>query len=323
MIGGIVIAIIIFSLLLIKGADWVIVAIRRISLGSTAKAFTISAIVLALGTSFPELFVGITSALEGTPSLSLGVVAGSNIANITLVGGLAALIVGRIRIHGEYLKREVWIALVAGLLPSILLIDGQLSRVDGLILLAVYGAYSSSFFRQRFIQIGEEQSEEGFVYRFVRRFSHITAEKKREIGRLFVGLALMLFSADMIVKLAIFLGDLANVPNLFVGLVIVAIGTSLPELAFSLRSLKEHEPSMFIGNLLGSTIVNSTLVLGMVSLIQPIVITALSQYYVAVFAFFAVFLSFWFFIRSKHRMDRWEAGVLLLLYLAFVLVELF
>jgi len=319
MIGGIVIAIIIFSLLLIKSADWIIVAIRRISLGSTAKAFTISAIILALGTSFPELFVGITSALEGNPSLSLGVVTGSNIANIALVGGVAAVIVGRIRMQGDYLKREVWIALVAGLLPTALLIDGQLTRVDGLILLVIYGAYSSSFFRQRFIQIGKEQSEEGFVYRFLRRFNHIDAQKKRELGRLFVGIALMLFSADMIVKLATLLAEIANVPSLFVGLVIVAIGTSLPELAFSLRSLEEHEPSMFIGNILGSTIVNSTLVLGVVSLIHPIEVVALNKYYVAAFAFFVVFLTFWFFLRSKHQLDRWEGGVLILLYLAFVL----
>ena len=179
MIGGSILLIIILSLVLIKSADWVIVAIRRISKDSKTAAFTLSALILALGTSFPDLFVGITSAIEGKPNLALGVVIGSNIANISLVAGVTALVVGRIRVHGTYLKRDVWIALAAGVLPLILVLDTKLSRVDGLILLAVYFAYASSFFRTRFIQIGEEQKQENFIYRFVRKFYNIDTEKKR------------------------------------------------------------------------------------------------------------------------------------------------
>lgn len=320
MIPGIIILLIILSFFLIKSADMVIVAIRRISKESKAHAFTISAIILALGTSFPELFVGITSALEGAPSLSLGDVTGSNIANIALVGGLAAFFVGRVNVHGDYLRREVWISLLAGVMPLILLLDRRLSRVDGLILLAVYFAYATSFFRVRFIQIGQEQQQESFVYRFLRQFNHIAAERKREFGRLFVGLALLLFSADVIIRLATFLASLAQIPEFVIGLVIVAIGTSLPELAFSLRSLREHEPSMFFGNLLGSTIANSTLIIGIVSLIHPIELVAINAYFTSVAAFIIVFLSFWYFIRTKHRLDRWEAGVLLLFYLTFLVV---
>jgi len=318
---GIVLAIIILSLLLIKSADWVIIAIRRISKDMSIKAFTISAIILAVGTSLPELFVGITSALEGTPEIALGTVTGSNIANISLVAGFTALVVGRVRVHGKYLNRDVWIALVAGMLPLILLIDQNLSRVDGLVLLAVYFAYATSFFRRRFLEIGREQQEESFFYRFIRKFSNIDAERKREFGRLFVGLALLLFSADAIVKLATQLASQANIPNFVVGLVIVAVGTSLPEFAFSLRSLKEHEPSMFFGNLLGSTIANSTLVIGIVAIIHPITVTDVNKYLIAVLAFVVIFISFWYFIRSKHRLDRWESGVLIILYLIFVIAE--
>jgi cation:H+ antiporter len=323
MTGPIIIVIILFSLLLIKSADWVIIAIRRISKDTSAKAFTISAIILAIGTSFPELFVGITSALEGTPEISLGDVTGSNIANISLVAGVTALVAGRVRVHGKYLRRDVWIALVAGMLPLVLLIDQELSRVDGLILLAVYFAYASSFFRRRYLEIGREQQEESFFYRFIRKFNHIDAEKRREFGRLFVGIAIMLFSADAIVRLAMYLASTANIPNFVVGLVIIAVGTSLPEFAFSLRSLEEHEPSMFFGNLLGSTIANSTLVIGIVSIIHPITVVAVNKYLIAVLAFVIIFISFWYFIRSKHRLDRWESGVLLILYLTFVIAEFF
>lgn len=300
----------------------VVVAIRRLSRQTQTKVFTISAIVLALGTSFPEFFVGITSALEGTPTLSLGDITGSNIANIALVGGLTAFSVGRVRVYGEYLKRDVWIALVAGMLPLILLLDRTLSRVDGLILLAVYMGYATSFFRARFIQIGREQQEESFIYRFVRKFNHMDSHKKKELGRLFAGIAIILFSADAIVRLATYLASLANIPNFVIGLILLAVSTSLPEFAFSLRSLEEHEPSMFFGNLLGSTIVNSTLVIGTVSIIHPIEIHAVNEYFIAVAFFIMIFLSFWYFIRTKHRLDRWEAAMLLVLYATFVIAEL-
>jgi cation:H+ antiporter len=321
MIPSLILIIVFFSFVLIKAADMVIVATRRLSRETHTKVFVLSAVILALGTSFPEFFVGLTAALEKSPNLSLGDVTGSNIANIALIGGLAAFFVGRVNVRGEYIKREVGIALVAGMLPLILLIDGSLSRVDGLILLASYFAYATSFFRERFIQIGEEQREESFIYRFLRQFNHINARKKREMGRLFVGVALLLFSADVIVKSAVFLASLAHIPEFVVGVIIVAIGTSLPELAFSIRSLEDHEPQMFFGNLLGSTIANSTLVIGTVAIIYPIQLAAANKYYVASAVFLIVFLGFWIFIRTKHRLDRWEALLLLMMYLVFVIVE--
>ena len=319
MVGGLIFVIILFSFILIKSTDLVVVAIRRISKQSKTKVFALSVIILALGTSFPELFVGITSALEGAPIISLGDVTGSNIANIALVGGLAAFLAGRVRVHGEYMKREIWVALIASIIPLVLLLDGRLSRVDGLVLLAVYLANATSFFRTRYVQIGKEQQEENFVYRFLRQFNHIDTEKKREFGRLFVGIALMLFSADIIVKVAVYLASTIQMPEFVIGLVVVAIGTSLPEFAFSLRSLKEREPSMFFGNLLGSTIANSTLVIGLVALIKPIELVVVNEYFVAVVAFILIFLSFWYFIRTKHRLDRWEAAMLLILYVMFVI----
>ena len=319
MLGGLIFVMILFSFVLIKSTDMVVIAVRRISKQSKTKVFALSAIILALGTSFPELFVGITSALEGAPSLSLGAVTGSNIANIALIGGLAAFMAGRVRVHGEYMKREIWVALAASIIPLVLLLDGNLNRVDGLVLIAVYLANATSFFRTRYIQIGEEQQEEIFVYRFLRQFNHIDSKKKREFGRLFVGIALMLFSADIIVKVAVHMASTINIPEFVIGLVMVAVGTSLPEFAFSLRSLKEREPSMFFGNLLGSTIANSTLVLGLVALISPIKVVAVNEYSVAVVAFILIFITFWYFIRTKHRLDRWEAGMLLIMYVIFVI----
>jgi cation:H+ antiporter len=321
MIGGLILLLLIFSFLLIKSADLVIVALRRISRQTKTGVFALSAVILALGTSFPELFVGITSAIEKAPNLTLGVVIGSNIANIALVAGLTALVVGKVHVQSNYLKRDVMVALVAGILPMILILDGKLSQVDGLILLVTYGAYASSFFRRRFEEIAQEHKKESFFYRFLRRFNQISTKKTKEYGRLFIGIALLLFSADTIVKISMQMALFAKIPIFVIGLVVVAIGTSLPEFVFSLRSLEEHQPSMFFGNLLGSTIANSTLIIGATSLIHPVTVVAVDQYFMAAMAFILVFGCFWYFIRTKHRLDRWEALLLLLLYVTFLVVE--
>ncbi|MFH1863826.1 MAG: sodium:calcium antiporter, partial [bacterium] len=120
---------------------------------------------------------------------------------------------------------------------------------------------------------------------------------------------------------AISLASLVGVPVFLIGIIFVAIGTSLPELAFSLRAVKDKEPTMFFGNLLGSTIINSTLIVGLAAVISPIEVVAFNEYIVSGIFFVVVFLAFWYFIRSKYRLDKWEAVVLLGLYLTFVLLE--
>jgi cation:H+ antiporter len=320
MVPGLILLLILFSFILVKSADLIIVAIRRIAKQTKTGLFALSAVILAVSTSFPELFVSIASAIEKEPGITLGIIVGSNIANISLVAGITAFIVGKVQVHGDFLKRDALIALVAGIMPLILVLDGELSRVDGLVLLAMYGAYATGFFKGRFLEIAEEHKKESFYYRLLRKINHINGTRTKEFGKLFVGVALLLFSADVIVRLSTQLALTAGIDIFIIGLILVAAGTSLPELAFSLRSLEDHQPSMFFGNLLGSIIANSTLVVGTAAVIYPIKMVARSEYMIAVGAFLLIFTTFWYFIRSKHRLDRWEAGVLLLLYLTFLLV---
>lgn len=314
-------SLIIFSFVLIKAAEWVIVSLRRIAKRTKTNVFIISAFILAIGTSLPELFVGITSAIEKTPNIALGVVLGSNIANIALITGIITLIVGRITVHESYFKKDVFLALVAGLLPLALMADGVLGRVDGLILLSAYAAYASSFFKDRYQEIAKEHLKESFFYKFWREINHIDFNITKEYGRLFVGLGALLFSAEMLIGSAIKIASSIGIPVFVIGLIAVAIGTSLPELVFSIKSVKEGQPTMFFGNLLGSTIANSTLIIGLTSVIHPIIIVSFIDYTNAVVAFIVIFFTFWLFIRSKHRLDRWEGGILVLLYIIFILVE--
>lgn len=316
-----ILSLIFFSFVLIKSAEWVIIALRRIARKSKVGVFAISAIILAVGTSLPELFVGISSSIEGLPNISLGVVLGSNIANTALITGMVALILGRINVHGDYLKRDVFMALIAGLLPLALMADRILGRVDGLVLLFVYASYTASFFKDKFAEITNEHSKESFFYRFLREINHIDFDVSKEYGKLFISLALMLFSSQMIISTSQEMAMIIGIPIFVVSLVILAIGTSLPEFVFSLKSIKGGEPKMFFGNLLGSTIANSTLIIGLTAVISPINITSFNDYRNAIIAFVIIFISFWLFIRTKHRLDRFEALILILMYLIFILFE--
>jgi len=318
---ALIIALFVLTFVLIKVSDHVVIAVRRLSRATHISAFVLSVIILSIGTTLPELFVSTTSALNGLSSLSLGVILGSNIANIALVTGIAALTMGSIRVDSNFVKREIWMALAAGALPILLIVDGRLSRVDGLILLAIYAAYTTSFLKIKFREIIESNKKENFVYRFWRRLNHIESTRTKEYGRLFIGIAILLFCADLIVKTAISLASLVGVPVFLIGIVFVAIGTSLPELAFALRAVKDKEPTMFFGNLLGSTIINSTLIVGLAAVISPIQVVAFNEYLVSGIFFVAAFLVFWYFIKSKLRLERWEAAILLGLYLFFVLLE--
>ena len=164
---------------------------------------------------------------------------------------------------------------------------------------------------------------ESFVYRVLTKTRSIDSQKTKEYGRLFIGVALLLFSADAIVKLSTTISELAGFGVFAIGLIIVAAGTSLPEFAFSLKSIERKEPTMFFGNLLGSIIANSTLVLGLSALIHPINVGLENGFLIASVAFAIAFLTFWHFIRTKLSLERKEGIVLLLIYLVFLAVELF
>ncbi len=307
-----------FSILLIKATEILVINLRSLAKRTRMGRFAVTTIVLALATSLPELFVGITSAYEGLPNLALGNVIGSNIADLSLVVGGAALIGGTLRVRGSFLKTDLAYAFLAGLAPIILLLDHSLSRLDGLILLFLYGFYNFLILaeRRRHLAKGRE-AKEGVIHQLIRRLNH--KEAGREIGWIFLGVALLLFSADMLVRMARKVAFGLNIPLLLIGLFLVAIGTSLPELAFEIKSLREKEPKMFFGDLLGSIVANGTLIIGLTAFIRPIVIRAFEEYLLATITYVVIFLIFYFFIRTKQKLERWEGAFLIGFYLAFLL----
>lgn len=308
-----------FSLLLIKATDILVANLKSFSQATRLGQFVVTTFLLALATSLPELFVGITSALEGSPNLALGNVIGSNIADLSLVIGGAALIGGTVSVHGVFLRRDVFYTFLAGAAPMVLLFDKNLSRVDGLILLSLYGFYNIWVFTEHYRKLIVSE-EEGFIRRLIRRISH--RGTKTELSWIFLGIALLLFSADMLVRIAERMALALNIPILLIGLFLVAVGTSLPELAFELKAVRERQSGMVFGDLLGSVVANSTLIIGIATLISPMRIRAFGEYLLATMVFVLIFGLFYLFIRTKRKLERWEGAILLGIYLIFIFLEL-
>ncbi|MFC1654021.1 calcium/sodium antiporter [Patescibacteria group bacterium] len=317
-----VFGVLLFSMLLVKATDIVTDGLHDLAEKISVNAFGLTAFVLALATSLPELFVGITAAVHGNPEISMGNVIGSNIANLSLVLGGAALVAGSVKAYDEFLSGEVFHTFLAGSLPLLLLIDGSLTRLDGVLLLVVYLLYNLTVLQERREEMVKSKKKQISWYRRL-WFKIADKDVERSVGKLVIGVALMIASADMLVRIAEQAAIRLNLPMALVGMVLVAIGTSLPELSFGIAALKKKETEMALGNILGSVVANSTLILGITALLSPFDLDGgLRSYLIATIAFVVVFGFFWVFVRSKKQLDRWEGLVLLLMYAVFVIFEL-
>ena len=321
MLAGQLAGFFIFGYLLIQATDRLVVELRGLSSVTRIGKFGLTAFILAFATSLPELVVGIASALEGRPSLSLGNILGSNIANISLVVGGAAIIGGSVKVMGEFLRRDLFSAFLAGSLPLLLLIDGVLSRTDALVLFAVYVWFTTTALRKTSEELASyQESGTPLWHRVILKFNQRAVRKHS----LWMGLwiLVLLFSAEMLVKMSVSLAGSMGIPVILVGLFFISIGTTLPEFAFEVRALRSGEPAMIFGNLIGSIVANSTLIIGLVALIRPIQLDGGFQpYLLATAAFVILFGLFWVFVSTKRTLERWEGVLLLLVYLLFAYFE--
>lgn len=308
------------AFVLIKSSEQAIVAARRIGNKLGTGTFLISVLVLALGTSLPELFVGINSSVADKSSLSLGNIMGANVANLSLIAGMAALVVGHVSVHGGYIKKDIALAFAAGLLPLVLAIDGNLSRLDGIVLLISYAAFTYVLISDKFAESGVK-SENAYWHRFWMRFSHVDSSYVKEFIRLFVSLVFLLLSANFVVKLAIEISEIIHLPVFLVGLLVISVGTTLPEMVLSLRCLEDNQPSVFFGNILGSIVINSTLIVGLAAFISPVKDIDFSHFARAAAGFVAAFIVFGILSRKSGGIGRLGATLLLIVYIMFVVVQ--
>jgi cation:H+ antiporter len=316
-----VLGIVISCVFLILSTRFAINAFEKLVVKLKVDGLVLAAIMVALSTSLPELFVGVAAALEGTPEISLGNVLGSNVANVSLVIGGASLIAGSVSVVGEFMKREFMAAFLAGLMPLVLILDGKLSRLDGIVLLVAYAFYIRDVvIAGKHKSLAERGSKKhGLLTRLEWiRSNHVDGWAMK----LMLGIAGVVVGADLLVRFASSLASDLGVPAFLIGILVVSVGTSLPELVLETQAIRKKDVALVFGDLLGSTVANSTLIIGITTLIHPIKVTSISKYFVAGGSFIAVFSLLWAFSMTKKKLDRWEALVLLGLYVMFVGLEL-
>ena len=279
-----------------------------------AKKFQISPLVIgltvvAMGTSAPEVAASVAAALRNNPNIALGNVYGSNIANLALVGGLCAII-SPISIRMSTLKREMPVMLGVGLLLLPLLSDSFLSRAESIILLCLFaGLITLTVYYAR-------KKPETFV---AETDSNNTKEKSLLINFVFVaiGLAGLAFGAEITVKGAVVIGAKAGLSNAVIGLTIVAIGTSLPELVTCLVPTFKGHDDISIGNLVGSNIFNTLLVTGTAGVIKPFEVVGRLKgfdYWVMI----SVCAGFLFLGIIQKKISRTGGAILLACYVIYI-----
>jgi len=224
----------------------------------------IGMVIIGFGTSAPELAVSAMAASDGNPGLALGNGYGSNITNIALIVGLTAII-APIAVHSQVIRKELPLLVVLTLIAGVQLIDGELSRLDGWVLLGVFAAVMGWSIYQGIRGKGDPLGGDAE--------SEIVAHPmplKTAVIWLVIGLILLIVSSRLLVWGAVAIAQSLGVSDLIIGLTIVAIGTSLPELASAIAAVKKNEHDLILGNILGSGIFNTLAVVGLAAAIQPL-----------------------------------------------------
>lgn len=272
-------------------------------------------ILVGFSTSLPELFVGIASAMRGEPEIALGNILGANIANLSWIVGGAAMMAGSIPVIGDYLRKDLWVTIGVGLLPLFLISDGGLTQLDGLVLILVYFLYVRDMVRGKNNLLKHHKM---MTQKRVRHHFKTVVEYVTEVVKLLIAFGVLIVSSSMLISVAIRMSSSFGVSVFWVGLLLISFGTTLPELALSLMASEKREMSLVLGNILGSVVVNSTLILGIIVMIRPLKYEGTIQSGIAGLFLLVAMGFFWMFTRSKHKLERWEGMVLVGIYAMFV-----
>lgn len=280
-------------LLLVKGADFLVDSASRIAKRFGVSDFIIGLTIVAVGTSIPELAAAISASLEGETGFIVGNVIGANLSNICLVLGMTGLF-SVIRSTNTGLKRDGFIMLAVFLLLYLFIILGKLGMLGGILFIAIFAAYLAFLSRAK-DDLGTEGEFHGFVRFFVKfeyvrvitgqiRSAKIAFEPKRFKGRpsmarrqhvkdaalVVLGIAMVIVGAELLIDGAVSIATDLHVGSGVIGLTIVSLGTTLPEITVSVNAARKRIEGLALGNTMGSCVTNVLLVLGVSSLIRPL-----------------------------------------------------
>ena len=315
MINGLLfssLAVIVGFVFLVWGADRFVHGAAATARNLGISPMIIGLTIVGIGTSAPEILVSAIAAWQGNPALGVGNALGSNITNIALVLGATALITPLL-VKSETLRREYPVMFSIMLLALVLLIDGEMSRLDGWILMLGLGLMILWMVLQ-----GLRRDHDPMEAEYEQEIPRISTP--RALLWLALGMVLLLGSSRALVWGAVNIAHALGISDLIIGLTVVAVGTSLPELAASVISALRKEPDIAIGNVIGSNMFNLLAVLGLPGVImphalEPEVLSRDFPYMIGLsIALFAMAYGF----KGDGRLNRWEGLLLLLAYFAYL-----
>lgn len=296
--------------LLIKGADWLVSGATSLAKKYHVSDLVIGLTIVAFGTSMPEMVVNVIASVQGFNDIVLGNVLGSNIANLFLILGITGIIYPLV-VQSSTTWREIPLSLLAIILLFLLannlfLFEGPvISRYDGLILLLMFGVFMFYIYRLSKADTAPNDvvvnNMSGFkIYAFI-----------------IVGLAGLVIGGRLVVDNAVKIATVLGLSEKIIGFTIVAIGTSLPELATSVVAALKKNTNIAVGNIIGSNIFNIFLVIAISSVVSPVTFNVSFNTDIYLLAGGTLFLFAAMFTGGRKRLDRWEAAVLLLVYLTY------
>ena len=309
------VAVFIVSLIaLVKSADWFTEGAEELGVFLGVPSYVVGVTIVAIGTSLPELVSSIFAVAKGSPEIVAGNAVGSNITNIFLVLGLAAILGGRLKVSRDIVKIDLPMLASSAALLGFTAIDGTISRGDGLILFAgalIYGVYGVTMSRPSRVTQAKIEAA-------------ITEDLKLERGRLrplvvlkLLGAAVVLyFAAEYTIRAVIELSTLIDVGTDVIAISAVALGTSLPELVVSVVAARRGKLEIAIGNVLGSNVFNAFAVVGIPALISPLPVS--HSVLTIGLPFMAVATVLYFFMAQDREVTRWEGMPLVLFYILFL-----
>lgn len=299
------------ALLYISG-ELIVRGLVRLSRHFKVTEFFVAFFVMAFAATLPNVFVGVTSALQGIPELSFGDIMGNNIIALTLAVALGVLFSQKheLPLENHTIQDTTFLTSISAILPLILISDGMISRSDGMVLLLFFFAYVYWMFSKR--------------DRFTRVFGEVHnrmtgLQVMKQVMRLLVGITLLSIAAQGVVYGATTIANGLGVSLILVGMIVVSFGGALPEVYFTVISARRGETGMIIGNLMGSVIIPATLVLGLVAIIHPIQNNLLAFSTTARVFLIMVAIFFLYVSQTKNVITKKEAIILLLGYILFIL----
>lgn len=299
-----ILAILLGAVMVLWGADKLTEGATVLAQKMNIPQIVIGLTIVAMGTSMPEFFVSFVSALKGTADLAVGNIVGSNIFNVMAIVGIAAMVSPMI-ISKSTVKKDIPFALFASVALFVMSIDGNISRIDGILLLIAFGGFM--WYTLRLAKTGEMED---------------STERRNDLPKwkiaffILIGLGGLIGGSNIFVDGATNIARTLGVSEAVIGLTIVACGTSLPELATSVVAARKGQSAIAIGNVIGSNVFNILLILGTTGTITPLLMSGITMIDMGLMLLSMVLL--WLFSFTKYKLSRWEGAMLTTIFCGYI-----